>query len=187
MKKLILIPLCASLLFAADLSEQELELRKRELSLKIREFDEARQALEAYKASFEALQQEKMQALLQKESEVNASLARIEALREENAKLLKQNEELLSNIDEKSSGKIKEIYSQMKDANIANVLAQMSDEEAYKVMMALEPRKISGILSKMDPKKASNLTLLLKNVDLNTDQTNANEEANLNDETKTPQ
>lgn len=145
--------------------QQYFEARKSELEQQTREFDEARQALESYKASFESLQKEKIDALNRRELEVNATLAKIENLKEENAKLLKQNEEILSSINSKTEGRIKEIYSQMKDSAVADVLSQMDTEEASKIMLSLESRKVSGILSKMEPQKASELTLLLKNLD----------------------
>ncbi len=155
--------------FAAEQDcQQYFEARKAQLELQTREFDEARQALEAFKASFETLQKERLEALDKREAEVNATLAQIENLKAENEKLLKEKEQILSTINEKTQGRVKEIYSQMKDAAIAGVLSQMDTEEASKIMLSLESRKISGVLSKMDPKKASELTLLLKNMDNNT-------------------
>ena len=142
-KKFILLVFISSVVFGAEQDcEQYFEARKAQIELQTREFDEARQSLEAYKASFEALQKERLENLEKKEVEVNATLAKIE-------------------------GRVKEIYSQMKDAAIADVLSQMDAEDASKIMLSLESRKISGVLSKMDPKKASELTLLLKNLDNN--------------------
>ncbi|EDP7710204.1 nucleosidase, partial [Campylobacter jejuni] len=129
--------------------------------------DEARQSLEAYKASFEALQKERLENLEKKEAEVNATLAKIEELKLENARLVEEQQKILNSINDKTQGRVKEIYSQMKDAAIADVLSQMDAEDASKIMLSLESRKISGVLSKMDPKKASELTLLLKNLDNN--------------------
>ncbi|EAJ3971422.1 nucleosidase [Campylobacter upsaliensis] len=163
-RKIVILALFFGVVFAED-CQQYFESRKGELEIQAREFDEARQALEAFKASFESLQKEKMNALNQKEAEVNATLAKIESLREENERLLKQNEEILNSINNKTEGRIKEIYSQMKDTAVADVLSQMDAEEASKIMLSLESRKISGILSKMDPQKASELTLLLQNLD----------------------
>lgn len=163
-RKIVILALFFGVVFAED-CQQYFESRKGELEIQTREFDEARQALEAFKASFESLQKEKMNALNQKEAEVNATLAKIESLREENKRLLKQNEEILNSINNKTEGRIKEIYSQMKDTAVADVLSQMDAEEASKIMLSLESRKISGILSKMDPQKASELTLLLQNLD----------------------
>ncbi len=123
--------------------------------------------MEAYKASFEALQKERLENLNKREAEVNATLAQIENLKAQNAKLLEEQEKILNSINEKTEGRIKEIYSQMKDTAIADVLTQMDAEDASKIMLSLESRKISGVLSKMDPAKASELTLLLKNMDNN--------------------
>ncbi|TEY04495.1 MotE family protein [Campylobacter sp. US33a] len=160
----VFLALCGVILGA---NEQECQLyfeaKKAELAAQIKEFDEAKQALEAYRASFEALQKEKSDYLLNKEKELNATLAQIQSLKDENQRLLAQQEQILKSINEKTTGRIKEIYSQMKDVAIADVLSQMDNEEASKIMFSLEPRKISGVLSKMDPKKAGELTLVLKN------------------------
>ncbi|TKX31459.1 MotE family protein [Campylobacter estrildidarum] len=167
-KKFISLIFCLNIVFGADQNcEEYFEARKAQLELQTKEFDEARQALEAYKASFEALQKEKLDTLAKKEAEVNATLAQIQSLKDQNAKLLEEQQKILSSINKKTEGRVKEIYSQMKDAAIADVLSQMDAEDASKIMFSLESRKISGVLSKMDPKKASELTLLLKNIDNN--------------------
>ncbi|EAI8832783.1 nucleosidase [Campylobacter coli] len=167
-KKILFLAFFISLALGAEQDcEQYFEARKAQLELQTREFDEARQALEAYKASFEALQKERLESLNKREAEVNATLAQIENLKAQNAKLLEEQEKILNSINEKTEGRIKEIYSQMKDTAIADVLTQMDAEDASKIMLSLESRKISGVLSKMDPAKASELTLLLKNMDNN--------------------
>ncbi|HEF9849073.1 TPA: MotE family protein [Campylobacter coli] len=167
-KKFILLVFISSVVFGAEQDcEQYFEARKAQIELQTREFDEARQALEAYKASFEALQKERLEVLNQREAEVNATLAQIESLKEQNTKLLEEQQKILNSINEKTEGRIKEIYSQMKDTAIADVLTQMDAEDASKIMLSLESRKISGVLSKMNPAKASELTLLLKNMDNN--------------------
>lgn len=167
---LIIFNLC--LLNAANTEEQYLEAKRQQLETQIRQFDEAKQALEAYKASFEALQKERLDALVKKEAEVNASLAKIESLKAENERIMKQSEATLNAIHEKTTGRVKEIYSQMKDQAIADVLSQMNSDEASRIMLSLEPRKISGVLSKMQPAKASELTLLIKNLDENASKDN---------------
>ncbi|EAI3388977.1 nucleosidase [Campylobacter jejuni] len=167
-KKILFLAFFISLALGAEQDcEQYFEARKAQLELQTREFDEARQALEAYKASFEALQKERLENLNKREAEVNATLAQIESLKEQNTKLLEEQQKILNSINEKTEGRIKEIYSQMKDTAIADVLTQMDAEDASKIMLSLESRKISGVLSKMDPVKASELTLLLKNMDNN--------------------
>ena len=166
-KKILFSSLFFSVLFAEQDCAKYFEAKKAELELQTKEFDEARQALEAFKASFEALQKERLETLEKREAEVNASLAQIQSLRDENAKLLESQQKILSSINDKTEGRIKEIYSQMKESAIADVLSQMDAEEASKIMLSLEARKISGVLSKMTPQKASELTLLLKNLDNN--------------------
>ncbi|HEB8415863.1 TPA: MotE family protein [Campylobacter jejuni] len=167
-KKFILLVFISSVVFGAEQDcEQYFEARKAQIELQTREFDEARQSLEAYKAYFEALQKERLENLEKKEAEVNATLAKIEELKLENARLVEKQQKILNSINDKTQGRVKEIYSQMKDAAIADVLSQMDAEDASKIMLSLESRKISGVLSKMDPKKASELTLLLKNLDNN--------------------
>ncbi|EMB8391864.1 MotE family protein [Campylobacter jejuni] len=167
-KKFILLVFISSVVFGAEQDcEQYFEARKAQIELQTREFDEARQSLESYKASFEALQKERLENLEKKEAEVNATLAKIEELKLENARLVEEQQKILNSINDKTQGRVKEIYSQMKDAAIADVLSQMDAEDASKIMLSLESRKISGVLSKMDPKKASELTLLLKNLDNN--------------------
>ncbi|MBM0637447.1 MotE family protein [Campylobacter sp. VicNov18] len=166
--KLVFLILLSSMLFGSEQDcEQYFESKKAQIELQTREFDEARQALEAYKASFEVLQKQRLESLEKKEAEVNATLVKIEQLKLENARLLKEQEKILNSIRDKTQGRVKEIYSQMKDSAIADVLTQMDPEDASKIMLSLESRKISGVLSKMDPKKASELTLLLKNLDNN--------------------
>ncbi len=167
-KKFVLLISFLSVVFGVEQDcEQYFEARRAQLEIQTREFDEARQSLEAYKISFEALQKEKLEILEKKEAEVNATLAQIESLKEQNAKLLEEQQKILSSINDKIQNRVKEIYSQMKDTAVADVLSQMDVEDASKIMLSLESRKISGVLSKMDPKKASELTLLLKNLDNN--------------------
>ncbi|EAL0947609.1 nucleosidase, partial [Campylobacter coli] len=112
-KRLLFLAFFINLAWGAEQDcEQYFEARKAQLELQTREFDEARQALEAYKASFEALQKERLEVLNQREAEVNATLAQIESLKEQNTKLLEEQQKILNSINEKTEGRIKEIYSQ---------------------------------------------------------------------------
>lgn len=168
MKRTMLISMLFVSLYGAEAQqdcEKYFEARKAQIELQTREFDEARQALEAYKASFETLQKERLEALEKREAEVNATLQKIENMKAENTRLLQQAQQIQNLINEKTEGRVREIYSQMKDSAVADVLAQMDEDEASKIMLSLETRKVSGILSKMEPRKASELTLLLKNLD----------------------
>ncbi|ENQ6619259.1 MotE family protein [Campylobacter lari] len=168
MKKIIYFFIfIVSILHAQQNCEQYFEARKEQMQEQIREYDEARQSLEAYRASFEALQKEKMQALVQKEADINASLEQIKTLKEQNERILKATKENLQAINDKTMGRITEIYAKMKDVAVAGILSEMEPDEASKILLSLDPRKISSIMAKMEPKKASDLTLLLKNLDQN--------------------
>lgn len=162
-----LLALSFSLASGATQEEQYLETKRQQYEVQTRELNEAKQALEAYKASFEALQRQRIEALIKKEAEVNATLAKIEQEKKANENILKETQTTLKSIDEKTTGRVKDIYAQMKDSAIADVLSQMDGAEASKIILSLEPRKISGVLSKMEPAKASELTLLIKNLDKN--------------------
>ncbi|AJC87353.1 MotE family protein [Campylobacter insulaenigrae] len=168
MKKIIsILSLCVFYIYAEENCEQYFEAIKSQMQDQIREYDEARQSLEAFKASFEALQKEKMQALIQKEMDINASLQEIKITKEQNERILEATKQNIQTINDKTMGRIAEIYAKMKDAAVAGILSEMDDDEASKILLSLEPRKISSIMAKMQPKKASDLTLLLKNLDQN--------------------
>ncbi|MFG5139648.1 MotE family protein [Campylobacter lari] len=167
MKKIIFLLIFLNFVKAEQNCEQYFETRKEQMQEQIREYDEARQSLEAYRASFEALQKEKMQALVQKEADINASLEQIKSLKEQNERILKATRENLQAINDKTMGRITEIYAKMKDVAVAGILSEMEPDEASKILLSLDPRKISSIMAKMEPKKASDLTLLLKNLDQN--------------------
>ncbi|QOR01544.1 MULTISPECIES: MotE family protein [unclassified Campylobacter] len=167
MKKIIYLFVFIGVLHAQQSCEQYFEARKEQMQEQIREYDEARQGLEAYKASFEALQKEKMQALVQKEADINASLEQIKTLKEQNERILEATKKNLQVINDKTMGRITEIYAKMKDVAVAGILSEMEPDEASRILLSLDPRKISSIMAKMDPKKASDLTLLLKNLDQN--------------------
>ncbi|EGK8008274.1 MotE family protein [Campylobacter lari] len=167
MKKIIYLLIFLNFVNAQQNCEQYFEARKEQMQEQIREYDEARQSLEAYRASFEALQKEKMQALMQKEADINASLEQIKILKEQNERILEATKQNLQVINDKTMGRITEIYAKMKDVAVAGILSEMEPDEASKILLSLDPRKISSIMAKMEPKKASDLTLLLKNLDQN--------------------
>lgn len=185
----LLLVLSANFSFSASDEERYLENKRRQLEIQTRQANEAKQALEAYKSSFEALQKQKMDDLVRKERDINATLAKIEATRAENERIMMMNRQSLEKIDKKKGDRVQEIYSQMKDAAVAQVLNEMPASEATKVILTLESRKISSVLAKMEPKKASELTLLIKEVRENNatkPQSKATSEANSNDLNQNP-
>lgn len=149
------------------------EARKDEIKNEILKLDEQKQALEAYRASLISLSEENIkkieakkkaqeQDFLQKQSDLNASLAKISQKEREISQKLAQNEKILQEIKSLTSDKVSQTYSKMKDQAAADVLAQMSAQEATNIMYSLSPKKIAAIIAKMQPSFASQITLLLK-------------------------
>lgn len=153
MKKIIFLLIFLNFVKAEQNCEQYFEARKEQMQEQIREYDEARQSLEAYRASFEALQKEKMQALVQKEADINASLEQIKSLKEQNERILKATRENLQAINDKTMGRITEIYAKMKDVAVAGILSEMEPDEASKILLSLDPRKFHLLWQKWNLKK----------------------------------
>lgn len=166
-----------SLSFAQD-CELFFEAKKAEMAVRTQELDEARQNLQSFKAAFLALQKQKEEALNKKQADINATLAKIEKIKAENAEILRKTQEHLSTINKKTTGKLTEIYSQMKAKVVAAILSDMDEDDATKMLLSLKPRAVAGIISKMDPKKAAQLSLLLKKMDLDKKKLEASKDAN---------
>ncbi|MGP1485635.1 MAG: MotE family protein [Campylobacter sp.] len=163
-KFLILIALNFSI-FGADVPVDcvaVFEARKDEIRLEVDKLDEAKQALEAFKASTQSLYEEQNSKITAREAEVNATLSKVEKEKKEIQDLVKKNEEILSQLKSMTMDKVGEAYGKMKDQAAADVLSAMDRVEAASIMYALSPKKISAIIGKMAPQIASEITLLLK-------------------------
>ena len=138
------------------------ETRKDELKRELAKIDEARQALEAFRASSAALFEERNAKLAAKEAEINATLARAQEEKKQTEQLLKKNEEIVKELKTMTSDKVGETYGKMKDQAAADVLSAMDRADAASIMYSLSPKKISAVMAKMEPAVASEITLLLK-------------------------
>lgn len=138
------------------------ETRKDELKRELAKIDEARQALEAFRASSAALFEERNAKLAVKEAELNATLARAQEEKKQTEQLLKKNEEIVKELKAMTSDKVGEAYGKMKDQAAADVLSAMDRADAASIMYSLSPKKISAIMAKMEPTAASEITLLIK-------------------------
>ena len=136
--------------------------RKDELKLEVDKLDEARQGLEAFKASTNSLYEERNAKLIAKEADINATLVKIEKEKKNIEELVKKNDEILAQLKAMTMDKVGETYGKMKDQAAADVLSAMSRVDAASIMYALTPKKISAIMGKMAPNVASEITLLLK-------------------------
>jgi len=138
------------------------EARKDEIKKEIARLDEARQSLEAFRASSAALFEERNAKLAVKEAEINATLARAQEEKKQTEQLLKKNGEILKELKTMTSDKVGETYGKMKDQAAADVLSAMDRADAASIMYSLSPKKISAIMAKMEPAAASEITLLIK-------------------------
>ena len=138
------------------------ETRKDELKRELAKIDEARQALEAFRASSAALFEERNAKLAAKETELNATLASVQEEKKQTEQLLKKNEEIVKDLKAMTSDKVGEAYGKMKDQAAADVLSEMDRADAASIMYSLSPKKISAIMAKMEPTAASEITLLIK-------------------------
>ena len=138
------------------------ETRKDELKRELAKIDEARQALEAFRASSAALFEERNAKLAAKEAEINATLARAQEEKKQTEQLIKKNDEILKELKTMTSDKGGETYGKMKDQAAADVLSAMDRADAASIMYSLSPKKISAIMAKMEPNAASEITLLIK-------------------------
>ena len=138
------------------------ETRKDELKRELAKIDEARQALEAFRASSAALFEERNAKLAAKEAEINATLARAQEEKKQTEQLIKKNEEIVKELKAMTSDKVGETYGKMKDQAAADVLSAMDRADAASIMYSLSPKKISAIMAKMEPAAASEITLLIK-------------------------
>ena len=138
------------------------EARKDEIKKEIARLDEARQSLEAFRASSAALFEERNAKLAAKEADINATLARAQEEKKQTEQLLKKNEEIVKELKTMTSDKVGETYGKMKDQAAADVLSAMDRADAASIMYSLSPKKISAIMAKMEPVAASEITLLIK-------------------------
>ncbi|ASM39389.1 MotE family protein [Campylobacter sp. RM12327] len=138
------------------------EARKSELIKELEKIDEAKQALEAYKASLNSLNEQKKSLLDKQEADINATMTKVENTKKEIQVIVQKNEEILKELKNMTTDKVSEAYSKMKDQAAADVLTQMGAIKAATIMYALPPKKISTVMAKMDPKIASEITLILQ-------------------------
>lgn len=165
-----------SVMFGADNDDKKniIEAQKREQILREYErIEAAKSELESYRRATRKLFNEREAQLLNKERDLNATLAQImekeknitakNALHEKNMKdLLEQNQKILDQLNSGNSDKMLEAYVKMKDGKVAEVLGAMPAIDAAKLLYRMEAKKISSVLSKMDANKAVELTDLIK-------------------------
>ncbi|MEA2072534.1 MAG: PDP protein [Campylobacterota bacterium] len=135
--------------------------RKNELLVELERIDEQKQALSALKIATEELLKQKEAKLFQQEEQVDAKLSEI-SKKEENVKsMMSRNEKALKELKSTKMSNIAQTFSKMKPASASNILSEMNTNEATAILQSLKPKVVGKILTKMDAKKASELTKLL--------------------------
>ena len=136
--------------------------KKAELEAEAEEILEKQEALESLKNTYMALMKKKEKELKTKESEINATLQRIENEKKEIKKLLTQNKKILEAIRNAKLNKLTQSYAKMRAKNAASILESMKDKDALKILSELPARILSKILAAMTPQKAAHFTQLME-------------------------
>lgn len=167
MKSLVLFILTFTSLMAIQTSDRLFDCteifkeRKSELLVELERIDEQKQALSALKIATEELLLKKEGRLNQKEEVVDRKLNEITTKEDSIKKMLKRNEEVLTQTKNLKMDKVAQTFAKMKPAASANILSDMDTKEAASILSSLKPKTVGKILTKMDSKKASELTLIL--------------------------
>lgn len=138
------------------------EQRKDELLREIRNIEEQKRIMTTLYNEQQVINDKKLQELQLKEQRVESLLQEAKDKEKEIRDLIKQNEEILANIQNANSGKISQTYSQMRDSKAAPIIENMPLKDAAELLYSMEAKDMSKILSKMTPQRAAKLTEMLR-------------------------
>lgn len=138
------------------------EERKAELQTELSKITEQRKMMNIFYDEQRRLNDRKLEQLKLQEARVQWLIDEAKS-RENNIKdLIKQNEDLLSQIDAKKSQKISQTYAKMKDSKASAIIEELPLNEAAEILFAMDSKDIGKIFAKMDAQKAAKLTEMLK-------------------------
>lgn len=138
------------------------EERKAELQTELSKIAEQRKMMNIFYDEQRRLNDRKLEQLKLQEARVQGLIDEAKS-RENNIKdLIKQNEDLLSQIDAKKSQKISQTYAKMKDSKASAIIEELPLNEAAEILFAMDSKDIGKIFAKMDAQKAAKLTEMLK-------------------------
>lgn len=138
------------------------EKRKGELEAKINELAEQKRLMSSLFNQQQDLNNQKLSELQAQEKRIEGLLNEIKEKEGEIENLIKQNEELLSQIDAKKASKVAQTYTKMKDSKAGAILNEMPLKNAAEILWIMDSKDIGRILAKMDAPKAAQITELLK-------------------------
>ena len=138
------------------------EERKAELQTELSKIAEQRKMMNIFYDEQRRLNDRKLEQLKLQEARVQGLIDEAKS-RENNIKdLIKQNEDLLSQIDAKKSQKISQTYAKMKDSKASAIIEELPLNEAAEILFVMDSKDIGKIFAKMDAQKAAKLTEMLK-------------------------
>lgn len=138
------------------------EERKAELQAELSKIEQQRKMMNIFYDEQRRLNDRKLEQLKLQEARVQGLIDEAKS-RENNIKdLIKQNEDLLSQIDAKKSQKISQTYAKMKDSKASAIIEELPLNEAAEILFAMDSKDIGKIFAKMDALKAAKLTEMLK-------------------------
>jgi len=159
-------------LFANNLQKEESKLvncykifdqRKGELEMQVEQIQEQQQAFQALKDASMNILKKKEAKIKKMQTEVNATLAKIETTKKSNEELLKKYQQILAQIKSATTSKLVISYAKMRAGNAANIISALDTNTSLEILSKLSPKVLSKIFAKMDPQKAAFLTEKLKN------------------------
>lgn len=138
------------------------EQKKGEIIDELRKVREQKQLVNVFYDEQKRLNDEKLEELKIQEQKVQALI--VEAKERESAikELIKHNEDLLAQLDNKKNEKIAQTYSKMKDSKAGAIIENMPLNEAAELLFSMDSKDIGKILAKMDTQKAARLTQMIK-------------------------
>ncbi|MGX3010528.1 MotE family protein [Helicobacter sp. 23-1044] len=137
--------------------------RKNELQSKLNKIAEQKKMLNILYDEQKRANSDRMEQLKLQEIKVQKLIDEAKMRENEIKNLIKQNEELLAQIDAKKSTKIAETYAKMKDSKASEIFQAMPLNQAAEILFTMDAKSSGKILAKMDAQKAAKLTELLKN------------------------
>lgn len=163
MRGILIIIFCAVWAFGEVINCNKIfEERKGELQNELNKIAEQRKMMNVFFDEQRRLNDKKLEALKLQESRVQELIDEAKARENEIKDLIKQNEDLLSQIDAKKSQKISQTYAKMKDSKASAIIEELPLNEAAEILFAMDSKDIGKIFAKMDAQKAAKLTEMLK-------------------------
>lgn len=138
------------------------EERKAELQNELNKIAEQKKMMNILYDEQKKANDGRMEQLKVQEARVQALIDEAKVREGEIKNLIKQNEDLLAQIDEKKNTKITQTYAKMKDSKAGAIIEAMPLAQGAEILFAMDAKSVGKILAKMEAQKAAQLTELLK-------------------------